>query len=51
MGLYPIAVLAPGLALTLLRERAGSTKATFLAHAIYNFIGWAGLVGVSLWRG
>jgi membrane protease YdiL (CAAX protease family) len=51
MGLYPIAVLAPGLALTLLREGAGSTKSTFLAHAVYNFIGWAGLVAISIWRG
>jgi membrane protease YdiL (CAAX protease family) len=51
MGLYPIAVLAPGLALTLLREGTGSTKATFLAHAVYNFIGWAGLVAISIWRG
>lgn len=47
-GLYPVAVFAPGLVLTIIRERTGSTKAAFLAHAIYNFIGWAGLAAISL---
>lgn len=47
-GLYAVAVFAPGLVLTILRERTGSTKASFLAHAIYNFAGWAGLAAISL---
>jgi membrane protease YdiL (CAAX protease family) len=51
MGLYPLAVLAPGLVLTILRERTGSAKASFLAHAVYNFIGWAGLAVISVWGG
>lgn len=48
MGLYPIAVFAPGLVLTIIRERTGSAKATFLVHAIYNFAGWIGLAAISI---
>lgn len=43
-GLYPIAVLAPGFVLSLLRERTGSVKAAVMGHAIYNMIGWLLLV-------
>ena len=50
IGLYPVAVFAPGLVLTILRERTGSAKTTFLAHAIYNFAGWVGLAAISLMR-
>lgn len=39
-GLYPAAVLAPGFALSVIRERTGSSKPAALGHAIYNFIGW-----------
>jgi membrane protease YdiL (CAAX protease family) len=48
MGLYPLAVFAPGLVLTILRERTGSAKASFMGHAIYNFAGWIGLAAISL---
>lgn len=48
MGLYPIAVFLPGLVLTILRERTGSAKASFMGHAIYNFGGWAGLAAISV---
>lgn len=50
IGLYPVAVFLPGLVLTILRERTGSAKTAFLAHAIYNFAGWAGLAAISLIR-
>jgi membrane protease YdiL (CAAX protease family) len=43
-GLYPLAVLAPGLVLSVIRERTGSVKGAILAHAIYNGIGWLLLV-------
>jgi uncharacterized protein len=43
-GLYPLAVLAPGFVLSVIRERTGSTKAAVLGHAIYNFAGWLLLV-------
>ncbi|MBX9759778.1 MAG: CPBP family intramembrane metalloprotease [Beijerinckiaceae bacterium] len=43
-GLYPLAVLAPGFVLTLIRERTGACKASVLAHGIYNFAGWLLLV-------
>ena len=43
-GLYPVAVLAPGLVLSVIRERTGSVKGAILAHAIYNGIGWLLLV-------
>jgi membrane protease YdiL (CAAX protease family) len=43
-GLYPVAVLAPGLVLSILRERSGSVKPAVLGHAIYNLIGWLLLV-------
>lgn len=39
-GLYPVAVLAPGFVLSVLRERTGSVKASVAGHAIYNFMGW-----------
>lgn len=39
-GLYPVAVLAPGFALSVIRERTGSSKGAALGHAIYNFVGW-----------
>ncbi len=43
-GVYPIAVLAPGLVLSVIRERTGSVKGAVLAHALYNGIGWLLLV-------
>jgi membrane protease YdiL (CAAX protease family) len=43
-GLYPVAVLAPGFVLSILRERSGSVKPAVLGHAIYNLIGWLLLV-------
>lgn len=51
-GLYPVAVLAPGFVLSLLRERSGSVKPAVLGHAIYNFIGWLllALMGLFLTR-
>ena len=49
-GLYPLAVFVPGLALTLLRARTGSAQASAWAHAIYNFVGWTGLVAISALR-
>ncbi len=39
-GLYPVAVLAPGFILSVIRERTGSVKPAVLAHAIYNGVGW-----------
>lgn len=47
LGLYPAAVLAPGLVLTLIRERTGSTKAAALGHGLYNLAGWALLLAAS----
>jgi len=49
-GLYPLAVFLPGLALTLVRARTGSAQASALAHAVYNGVGWAGLVAISALR-
>lgn len=46
-GLYPIAVLAPGLIMSVIRENTGSVKGAILAHAIYNGIGWLLLVFVT----
>ena len=39
-GFYPVAVLAPGFILSVIRERTGSVKPAVLAHALYNGIGW-----------
>jgi membrane protease YdiL (CAAX protease family) len=39
-GLYPVAVLAPGFVLSVIRERTGSVKSAILAHGAYNFVGW-----------
>ncbi|MFZ9502539.1 MAG: CPBP family intramembrane glutamic endopeptidase [Beijerinckiaceae bacterium] len=49
-GFYPLAVFLPGLALTILRARTGSAQASALAHAVYNGVGWAGLVAISALR-
>ena len=46
-GVYPVAVLAPGLVMSVIRERTGSVKGAILAHAIYNGIGWLLLVFVT----
>ncbi len=43
-GALPVAVLAPGFVLSVLRERSGSVKPAVLGHAIYNLIGWLLLV-------
>ena len=43
-GFYPVAVLAPGLALSVIRERTGSVKGAVLANALDNGIGWLLLV-------
>ncbi|MFN3892267.1 MAG: lysostaphin resistance A-like protein [Beijerinckiaceae bacterium] len=43
-GLYPVAVLAPGFVLSVIRERTDSVKPAVMAHAIYNLIGWLLLV-------
>lgn len=47
-GLYPIAVLAPGLVLSVIRERTGSVKPAVLAHALYNGVGWLLLLVMAL---
>ena len=47
-GFYPVAVLAPGFVLSVLRERTGSVKPAVLGHAIYNGIGWLLLVLLGL---
>lgn len=39
-GLYPLLIFLPGLALTLIRDYAGSARASFLAHAGYNLLAW-----------
>ena len=39
-GLYPVLVFIPGLVMTLIREKNGSAKASFLAHAAYNCMAW-----------
>ncbi len=39
-GLYPILIFIPGLLLTLIREKFGTAKASFLAHAAYNGMAW-----------
>lgn len=39
-GLYPLLIFLPGLALTLIRDHTGSSKASFLAHAGYNSLAW-----------
>ncbi len=46
-GLYPIAVLAPGLVLSVIRERTGSVKPAVMAHALYNGVGWLLLLFVT----
>ncbi len=38
--LYSLAILPIGLILGLLREKSGSTQATSLCHALYNFLMW-----------
>jgi len=43
-GFYPVAVLAPGLALSVIRERTGSVKGAVPANALDNGIGWLLLV-------
>ena len=37
---YSLAILPIGLVLGLLREKSGSTQATTLCHALYNFLMW-----------
>ncbi|HEY8579166.1 MAG TPA: type II CAAX endopeptidase family protein [Beijerinckiaceae bacterium] len=39
-GLYPVAVLLPGWTLGTIRERLGSSRPAFAAHALYNGVGW-----------
>ncbi len=39
-GLYPVLIFIPGLVLTLIREKNGSSKASFYAHAAYNCLAW-----------
>ncbi len=50
-GLYSLAVLLPGYALTLMRERTGSVKPCILGHGLYNFVGWALLLIAGLAMG
>lgn len=38
--LYPLLIFLPGLMLTLVREYNRSSKASFYAHALYNFTAW-----------
>jgi len=38
--LYPLLIFVPGLLLTIIRERNGSAKASFYAHALYNGMAW-----------
>lgn len=38
--LYPLLIFIPGLMLTIIREKNGSTKASFYAHALYNGLAW-----------
>ncbi len=38
--LYPLLIFIPGLMLTIIREKNGSARASFYAHAAYNGLAW-----------
>ncbi len=38
--LYPLLIFVPGLMFTIIREKNGSARASFYAHAAYNFLAW-----------